>query len=423
MGSSDGVCRSRPFAVTGRGCLRNAGEGQLSLAQAFAATSGGGTFVLDASAGATNSFSLIRDGEAGGSLNVEKTGAGVWALDGTNTFSGSLAVKEGTRLVRNLPCSWFRFTVMETLYGQKKRLDETAPNDANTEIQEVALYDADGVRRNVNMAFHTTYDNLTSLPAGHACWTRTDSINYYNDRNGDKMFDDVGTGNGCCIVYARSGATLVVRLDTPSSWIPVVMHLDPQGAPITAFDVLTKAGTGNGRTPVAYKFDVSNDGRDWRTVYTETNTPAASAGRWMSNPSESFTAGAVRPGKGFSIANQPMPADEMLPNVSDVSVASNAVLEALGDVELKTLSVDASGAGNGTVKGFSFATAGTLRVTGLGATAGRCEIPIALEGCTGLENVSKWTLLFNGVPAANYCAKATPEGIILMENGTLLIVR
>ena len=143
----------------------------------------------------------------------------------------------------------------------------------------------------------------------------------------------------------------------------------------------------------------------------------------MSNPSETFTAGAVRPGKGFSIANQPLPANELLPNVSDVSVASNAVLEALGDVELKTLSADASGAGNGTVKGFSFATAGTLRVTGLGATAGRCEIPMTFEGCTGLENVSKWNLLVNGAPAPNYCAKATAEGIVLMTNGTLLIVR
>lgn len=423
VGSSDGICRTRPIAVKGRGRLSNAGTGGLSFSGAFAATADGGTFVLDASAGGTNSFSLIRDGEAGGSLNVEKTGAGVWALDGTNTFSGALAVKEGTLLVRNNPCFWFRFTVMETLYGQKKRLGETAPNDANTEIQELALYDADGVRRNLNMTFHTTYDNLTALPVGHACWTRTDAINYYTDRNGDKMFDDVGSGNGCCIVYTPNGATLAVRLDSPSSWIPVLMHLDPQGAPITAFDVLTKQSTSNGRTPVAYKFEISHDGWDWRTVYTETNTPAASNSRWMSNPSEAFVAGAARPGKGFSIANLPLAASEMLPNVSDVSVASNAVLEALGDVELKTLSVDASGAGNGTMKGFSFATAGTLRVTGLGATAGRCEIPMALEGCSGLDNVSKWTLLVNGAPAPNYCAKATANGIVLMTNGTLLIVR
>jgi hypothetical protein len=90
---------------------------------------------------------------------------------------------------------------------------------------------------------------------------------------------------------------------------------------------------------------------------------------------------------------------------------------------LKTLTADASGAGNGTVKGFAFAAAGTLRVTGLGAPVGRCEIPMALEGCTGLENVSKWTLLVNGAPAPNYCAKATAEGIVLMSNGTLLIVR
>ena len=371
----------------------------------------------------TNSVSLVRDGAAGGFLNVEKTGAGVWALDGTNTFSGALAVKEGTLLVRNAPCPWFRFTVMETTYGQKKRLNEPPPNDTNTEIQELALYDADGVRRNLNMAFHTTYDNLTALPVGHASWTRTDSINYYTDRNGDKMFDDASSGNGCCIAYSRNGATLVVRLDAPSSWIPVVMHLDPQGPPITAFDVLTKNATSNGRTPVAYKFEISHDGWDWRTVYTETNTPAASNSRWMSNPSETFVAGAARPGKGFSIANQPLAASEMLPNVSDVSVASNAVLEALGDVELKTLSVDASGAGNGTVKGFAFASDGTLRVTGLVAIAGRCEIPMALEGCPGLENVSKWTLLVNGAPSKKYRARASDSGVSIFSTGTLICIK
>ncbi len=111
-------------------------------------------------------------------------------------------------------------------------------------------------------------------------------------------------------------------------------------------------------------------------------------------------------------------ADEMLPNVSDVSVASNAVLEALGDVELKTLSVDASGAGNGTVKGFAFASAGTLRVTGLGAPVGRCEIPMALEGCTGLENVSKWTLLVNGAPTRKYRARASAAGVSIFSTGT-----
>ena len=48
---------------------------------------------------------------------------------------------------------------------------------------------------------------------------------------------------------------------------------------------------------------------------------------------------------------------------------------------------------------------------------------MAFEDCTGLANVSKWTLLFNGAPAPNYSAKATAEGIVLMANGTMLIMR
>ena len=426
VGTSDSVSQSRPFAVQNRGLVRNAGlGGQLVLGGAFAATAAGGTLVLDAADGTTNVFTKVCDGDHGGVLSLEKTGAGTWVLAGTNTFSGALAVKEGTLVVRNLPYSWFRFTVMETLFGQAKRLGETPSSDSNTEIQELALYDANGVRRNLILKenFHTTYDNLKALPVGHACWTRTDSINYYTSRDGDKMFDDVGSGNGCCIVYNRNGSAVAVRLDTPSSWIPVLMHLNPQGEPITAFDVLTKGGTGYGRTPVAYKFEISHYGWDWRTVYTETNTPATSAGCWMSNPTESFSAGAIRPGKGFSFENHTWDADEILPNVSDVSVASNAVIAAEGPVTLKTLSVDASGAGNGTVRGFSFAEAGTLRIEGLGALAGKCEIPMALEDCTGLENVSKGSLVVNGEAGERYHARARADGIVVTAAGTLVIMK
>ena len=232
------------------------------------------------------------------------------------------------------------------------------------------------------------------------------------------MFDEVSTGNGCCIFYYNEW----IRLNASLTWVPLLMRVDPKGPMITAFDLTTQNGTTHDRTPIAYKMEASRDGYVWTQVHYETNSPAANAPNWYSSPSEAFVEGAVRPGKGFSVSNGTFAANEMLPNVSGVSVASNAVLEAQGDVELKTLSVDASGAGNGTVKGFAFASAGTLRVTGLGATVGRCEIPMAFEDCTGLANVSKWTLLFNGAPAPNYSAKATAEGIVLMANGTMLIM-
>ena len=419
VGTSSGACRSRPFAVQGRGCVRNAGlGGQLGLGGAFAATAAGGTLVLDAEDGTMNAFSMVRDGDHGGVLSLEKTGAGTWALEGTNTFSGALAVKEGTLVVRNLPYSWFRFTVMETQGGRQKRLG-TADPDSNIEIQELALYSADGVRRNVNMTFHTTYDNWTALPVGHACWARGGTINYYTNRNGDKMFDEVGSGTGCCVVFNSKH----VRLDDSSTWIPVLMHMDPGGELITMFDIVNVNARTYARTPIAYKMEASRDGYSWTQVFYETNSLAAEQGRWHSDPSESFTAGAVRPGKGFSVSNCTFAANEMLPNVSGVSVAPNAVIAAEGPVTLKTLSVDASGAGNGTVRGFSFAEAGTLRIEGLGALAGKCEIPMALEDCTGLENVSKWSLVVNGEAGNRYHAKARADGIVVTAVGTLVIMK
>ena len=421
VGTSDSVSQSRPFAVQGRGRVRNAGlGGQLGLGGAFAATAAGGTLVLDAADGTMNAFSMVRDGDHGGVLSLEKTGAGTWALEGTNTFSGAIAVNEGTLIVRNRPYSWFKFTVMETNGGRKKRLGtSTSTSDSNTEIQEFALYSSDGVRRNVGMTFHTTYDDWTALPIGHACWARGGTINYYNNRNGDKMFDDEKTGTGCCILFNNS----FVRIDTPSTWIPVLMHMDPDEERITAFDFNSLQGNTADRTPIAYKMEVSRDGYNWTQVHYETNSPAASWGNWYSDPSEAFVTGAVRPGKGFSVSNETFAADEMLPNVSDVSVASNAVIVAEGPVPLKTLSVDASGAGNGTVKGFSFAEVGTLRIEGLGALAGKCEIPMALEDCTGLENVSKWSLMVNGEAGDRYRAKARADGIVVTAAGTLVIMK
>ena len=419
VGTSNNFCGTRPFAVQGHGCIRNAGlGGQLGLVGSFAATSEGGTLVLDAAVDTTNTFSLISDGTAGGVLSLEKIGGGTWTLEGTNTFSGSLAVKEGTLLVRNQHYTWFRFTVMETNGGRQNRLEDTG-TDTNTEIQELALYSSDGVRQNVEMTFHTTYDDLTALPVGHACWARGGTIKYYDVRNGDKMFDEVGDGYGCCVVFNNS----FVRLDTPSSWIPVLMHVDPEGDVITKFDFVNVGAADYVRTPIAYKMEASYDGSNWTQVYCETNSPAVNGRYWHSDPSEAFAAGAVRPGKGFSVSNETFAADEVLPNVSAVSVAPNAVLAAEGSVELKTFSVDASGAGNGTVRGFTFAETGTLYVTGLGAVGGNLEIPMPLENCTGLGNVSKWNLIVNGESNGHYHAKAKSGGITIMTVGTWIILK
>ena len=421
VGTSDSTSRTRPFAVKGRGCIRNAGlGGNLNLSGAFAATAAGGTLVLDAASDTTNVFSMIRDRAAGGVLSLEKTGGGTWILEGANTFSGSLAVKDGMLLVRNLPYTWFRFTVMETNGGRKKRLGTSTTNtDSNTELQELALYSADGVRRNVGMTFHTTYDDWTALPVGHACWARGGTINYYSNRNGDKIFDDAKTSPACCVVFNST----FVRLDTPSTWIPVLMHMDPDGELITMFDFSAVNAATYDRTPVAFKMDASRDGYNWEQVYCETNATPVGHGNWYSDPSEVFVAGAVRQGKGFSTSNETFAADEILPNVSAVSVAPNAVLAADGPVALKALSVDASGAGNGTVRGFAFAEAGTLRIEGLGALAGKCEIPMALEDCTGLENVSKWRLVVNGEAGDRYRAKARADGIVVTAAGTLIIMK
>ena len=109
--------------------------------------------------------------------------------------------------------------------------------------------------------------------------------------------------------------------------------------------------------------------------------------------------------------------------VTGEATATDAVLEAKGPVVLKTLTADASGAGNGTVKGFTFAAAGVLDVRGLAAVPGRLDIPFTFDDCAGIENISKWTLTIDGAPSPKYHARASATGVSLFSTGTLIYIK
>ena len=98
-------------------------------------------------------------------------------------------------------------------------------------------------------------------------------------------------------------------------------------------------------------------------------------------------------------------------------------LLAQGDVELKTLCVDASSAGNGTVRGFAFSETGTLHVTGYDMSSGALKIPMLFENCTGLGNLSNWSLVVNGAVCRTYRVKAMPDGVVIVPPGLTIIVR
>ena len=177
----------------------------------------------------------------------------------------------------------------------------------------------------------------------------------------------------------------------------------------------------NGRALADWTLYASEDGLVWDEVarYDWDADTMPASDRWFSDGTNDKDV--ARPGKGYpvlvSFSNDPFA------NVSAVSVASNATLKAVGRVALGRIAVDVSGAGNGTLDGFSLDESGFIFATGAGSLAGSLLVPVAFVNCTGLENVSKWQVCVGGVPTARWRAKATQSGLKFFSTGTQMLIR
>lgn len=127
VGTKDGICSTRPFAVRSTGGIKSdaaAGAG-LDVAQFSAACAGEKTLVLGGENGEDNIARAISDhdhsADGKGVLGVEKRGSGKWCLRGEQTFTGPLVVKEGTLEVDNLPAGspyrYYRFYIKENAFS------------------------------------------------------------------------------------------------------------------------------------------------------------------------------------------------------------------------------------------------------------------------------------------------------------------
>jgi hypothetical protein len=151
------------------------------------------------------------------------------------------------------------------------------------------------------------------------------------------------------------------------------------------------------------------------------------ANRWFSNGEKQINwspenGTTPRPGAGFQVRSRPADVPLPLQKVRAVSVASGAVLKTSDTVaELNSLKVDANGAG--TIEGFSFAKQGTLDVTYLGGNQGTVALPGTYLSCSGMENISGWSLKLNGAESKSYRIKSRNGRIALVLRGMFITVR
>ena len=420
VGTNDATCSTRPLELKGMGGTFASSSNAVMRFYGVTAAAGVNaalTLAGDATA-VTNVIGSVSDGA--GKVSVVKDGDGTWSLFGTNSFTGSLAVKKGTLLVSNpTNYTWFRFSVTQSC------ADPTTSNASRAQVTELGIWDGNGDRINGRLYPYTNYYSKAegSLPEGMCAYWRSGSVSdTYNGtsvRPLEGIFDDgtvlvAGRNAYMSPKFTVSGKDVVMDPEKPSTWIPIVMHLTNGIGRAATFDLVSPTSNTD-RNIKAFVMEGSLDGIHWDSL-TNVTLESNSDGKWIFSRG-SYTAGTARTHSGGApLAGGPVNPALALANVESVSVAAGARLVSLGGTApIKGLEVDANGAG--TIENFAFAEKGedddcTLDVQNMPRGGG--VLPGTYVNCTGLENVAGWSLKVGGT--------GTSKMHIVVEGGKIRIV-
>ena len=380
VGTSNVICKTRPIRLKGKGgTLKNSSDKPFVFGGVSSASGESVALTLDGDAtAATNEIWNVTDGE--GTTSLVKDGSGTWALCGSNDFSGTVAVKAGTLVVKNLSefnYDWFRFTIKE------RAKESSASSYQNVRATELGIYDANNKRMNGGLTTYANYGKTAagSLPAGMAGYGHPNMPAENTSRPLSGLFE------GGTSLWAQMGLPNgEPKIDDDTTWVSVIMHLTNTTARAKTFDVASRSSDDDAYRYKTFSMEGSLDGVHWEVLTNVTST--ASKGKWTFAASSVSAENAATHTGGCPIAGGPKGTANALEGVSSVSVAAGARLVAEGAATIPGLTIDATGAG--TVEGFAFAENGTLAVKNMPKHGG--ELPGTYENCTGLENVGNWTL-------------------------------
>lgn len=422
IGTNDATCSTRPLALKGMGgTFASSSNAVMRFYGAYAESGVDAALTLAGDATAvTNVIGEVTDGK--GRLSLVKDGEGTWTLFGTNDFSGTLAVKNGTLIVNNpANYSWFRFSVTES-FGHNERAQMT----------ELGIWDENGNRINHYLYPYTNYYSKAygkmegCLPEGKCAYWRPGTVSDTYSGNSIRplqgIFDDgkalAANNTYMSPKFTVSGKNVVMTPEDPSTWMPIVMHLTNGIGRAATFDVVL-TGNNTDRNVKSFIMEGSLDGIHWDSltnIVLESevgNVWKGSGATYSSGKSGTHTG-------GWPIAGGPENAELALKNVESVSVAAGARLVAWGGVApIKGLSVDANGAG--TMDGLAFSENGTLNVENLpddGAT-----LPGTYLNCTAFDNVAGWSLKVGGEDTKRYRIGYANGVIQIRPVGTVLLLR
>ena len=397
-GADPMFCSTRPIALKGDGCLRNAGNARTVFQSGVTALDSTSTkhLVLDGDGSGENVVTDVTNGD--GTVKVVKKGAGTWTLSGTNnTFTGGIEVQNGKLILQGVSgrFNWWRLTIRK-MWG----------NVSICELMEVGLYDKNGTRINGGLARNSelaasgvstfTPSTLRRVVPGTAAFGREFGS---CTRKIEDLFDDAeSTGGGLSIQTKLQGSDSYnyPAEDNPNTWIPIVMHLGAGAAEAASYDLALCIQPSYFYQPRSWLLEGSIDGETWWTVDdvsvasnpARERTQSEGHSAWWWNADTTCTIGTTGTHTGGRQIVGSTNALVVAYN-SPVSVVSNATLEADGLVKISSLRVDPES--GGTLRGFSFADNGALTVIKKPSGSG-VVLPLVIEGSQNLNNVSQWSV-------------------------------
>lgn len=388
-----------PNAIGDRASVAvNAGASLLldGLSESFGGLTGYGAVTLSNAnltlSGSTNATVLF-GGTLTGSGSLIKTGTGTQCLCGTNALTGDIVVQGGTLAVQGgTPSTWFRFTIKRN------------KNDINvTQLSELALYSADGTRRNVGLTQGSGTNALLqgqfATPSAYATGSGSEGP--------DKLFDNA-TSTKWCLTANTPNPT------NDSTFRVVVMRLTNSTPEITSYNLCT-ANDVPERDPITWSLESSPDGVNWITVDTRADiaSPSGFFVWYNSGAPYTLTRRAVIDGDTDS-----------LPNNSVVEVRAGATLSVTNGMDvIGALRVDMLSAG--TLTKLTAKTDGALYLVNTSGRPSTWTLPLAITSVTNPSALKTWTVYANGTQLKGYTLTydAATGKFLLKATGFLILLR
>ena len=303
-GTSPGRCTTRPLVLVGAGGHLRASAGTLSFHGISPRDANSTpTLTLDGDSVGCRAYN-VTNGAANAALNVVKAGTGEWTLGGNLDIGGKVRVENGT-LSLNTEISrqyadykWFRISFAQI----------GPSTNAQVSLRKVSLFNAAGVRQNGGL---TLPASVSPHEPGSGSLARV--VEAADIGKGEIWLDPSYAGKSitydansgdldalCNNVFANADGndgSLTLTFPTadkptpgkPSTWFPIVMHLDDSADPIAKFDIQLFSNA-LAAAPLRVMIEGSHDGGAWEQVYSNVSADspllAQSLGaynRWLSD--------------------------------------------------------------------------------------------------------------------------------------------